>query len=139
MNVTYQMDEDDTGNQMDEENHDMDENSLCNSPNFGTGNRKNPFNGGFVLRVECPRRDRAAMAVTAQQLGKRERVEAHALPRREDAERERERDDGSLRASRDCGHAAKERKQVGGERIRGHWNYFFCCDECERLKEVLNV
>jgi hypothetical protein len=34
-------------------------------------------------------------------------------------ERERERDDGSLRASRDCGHAAKERKQVGGERIRG--------------------
>ncbi len=77
MNVTYQMDEDDKGNQMDEENHDMDENSLSNLPNFGTGNRKNPFNWGFVLRVECPRRDRAAMAVTAQQWGKRERRGAH--------------------------------------------------------------
>jgi hypothetical protein len=52
MNVTYQMDEDDKGNQMDEENHDMDENSLSNLPNFGTGNRKSPFNWGFVLRVK---------------------------------------------------------------------------------------
>jgi hypothetical protein len=83
MNVTYQMDE---------ENHDMDENSLSNLPNLGTANRKNPFNSGFVMRVECPRRDRATMAVTAHQLGKRGREEAHALARREDAERERERE-----------------------------------------------
>jgi hypothetical protein len=122
MNVTYQMDE---------ENHDMDEISLSNLPNFGTGNKKNPFNWGFVLRVECPRRDRAAMAVTAQEWGKRERRGAYSHTQRgrteRERERERERDDGSLRGSRDCGHAAKERKQVGGERIRGDWNYFYCC------------
>ncbi len=67
-------------------------NSLCNLPNFGTENRNNAFNWGFVLRVECRRRDRAGMAVTAQQLGKRGREEAHALARREHAQRERERE-----------------------------------------------
>ncbi len=83
MNVTYQMDE---------ENHDMDEISLSNLPNFGTGNKKNPFNWGFVLRVECPRRDRAAMAVTAQEWGKRERRGAYSHTQRGRTERERERE-----------------------------------------------
>jgi hypothetical protein len=59
----------------------------------------------------------------------RERRRTLSDAERRRRERERERDDGSLRASRDCGHAAKERQQVGGERIRGGWNYFNTKDD----------
>jgi hypothetical protein len=127
MNVTYQMDEDDKGNQMDEENHDMDEKSLSNLSNFGTGNRKYPFNWGFLFCALNARAGTARRWRSPRSNGENEREEAHTVTRREDTHKERERDDGSLRASRDCGHAAKERKQVGGERIRGDWNYFYCC------------
>jgi hypothetical protein len=119
MNVTYHMDEDDKGYQMDEEKHDMDENWYREQEKYvQLGFLFCALNAGAgtARRWRSPRSN-------WESEGERRRTLSHA----ESTERERERDHGSLRASRDCGHAAKERKQVGGERIRGDWNYFHCC------------
>jgi len=88
------------------------------------------------------------MAVTAQQLGKRGREEAHALARREHGERERERERERKREREMMGRCAlpgiagtrqkKENKLV--ERgFGGTGTTSTAAAECERLKEVLNV
>jgi len=119
-------------------------NSLCNLPNFGTENRNNAFNWGFVLRVECRRRDRAGMAVTAQQLGKRGREEAHALARREHAQREREREReremmGRCALPGIAGTRQKKENKLVERGFGGTETTSTAAADCERLKEVWNV
>lgn len=130
MNVTYHMDEDDKGNQMDEEKHDMDENWYREQEKYiQLGFLFCALNAGAgtARRWRSPRSN-------WESEGERRRTLSHA----ESTERERE---IMVRCALPgiAGTRQKKENKLVERGFGGTGTTSTAAAECERLKEVLNV